>query len=128
MRMGGKWGKSRILEPGTLAEFTHRAFPDEDNRRGLGWDKPGLEPDSGASGNAGSWRSFGHSGFTGTLAWTDPERGWTVVILGNRICPDSENRTFIDEDIRTKALKIVDEALGFPERFVPASDRVGPRP
>ena len=128
MRMGGKWGKSRILEPGTLAEFTHRAFPDEDNRRGLGWDKPGLEPDSGASGNAGSWRSFGHSGFTGTLAWTDPERGWTVVILGNRICPDSENRTFIDEDIRTKALKIVDEALGFPDRFVPASDRVGPRP
>lgn len=128
MRKGGQWRDTHILDAGTLAEFSNRAFPNEDNRRGLGWDKPGLEPDTGASGNAGSWRSFGHSGFTGTLAWTDPERGWTVVILGNRICPDAENRTFIEEDIRTKALKIIDETLGFPDRFTPVSDRVGPRP
>ena len=114
---GGRWGGVQLVEATTIEAFTQRAFPNEDNRRGLGWDKPGLAPDEGASGNAGSWNSFGHSGFTGTLAWTDPERNWTVVILGNRICPDPENRTYIDEDIRTKALVIVEEALGHASRF-----------
>lgn len=127
MRMGGQWQGTRLVSESTLALFTNRAFEGEDNRRGLGWDKPGLEPDSGASGNAGSWSSFGHSGFTGTLAWTDPERGWTVVILGNRICPDADNRTYIDEDIRTKALAIVEDALGVDPRFPSASDEPAPR-
>ena len=117
MGRGGHWGGVQLVEATTIEAFAQRAFPDEENRRGMGWDKPGLAPDEGASGNAGSWRSFGHSGFTGTLAWTDPERDWTVVILGNRICPDSENQTYIDEDIRTKALVIVEEALGHNSRF-----------
>ncbi|MCH1582942.1 MAG: serine hydrolase [Flavobacteriales bacterium] len=117
MRLGGTWKGTRLVRAETVERFTQRAFPSEENRRGLGWDKPGLEPDTGASGNAGSWGSFGHSGFTGTLAWTDPDAGWTVVILGNRICPDAENRTYIDEDIRTKALSIVQDAVGTPSRF-----------
>lgn len=127
MRRGGSLNGIRLVEPSTVASFTSRAFPDEDNRRGLGWDKPGLEEDTGASGNAGSWSSFGHSGFTGTLAWTDPEAGWTAVILGNRICPDASNRTFIDEDIRTKALKIIEDALLIPSRFQEPGPVVGPR-
>ena len=127
MRRGGSLNGIRLVEPSTVASFTSRAFPDEDNRRGLGWDKPGLEEDTGASGNAGSWSSFGHSGFTGTLAWTDPEAGWTAVILGNRICPDASNRTFIDEDIRTKALEIIEDALLIPSRFQEPGPVVGPR-
>ena len=127
MRRGGSLNGIQLVEPSTVASFTSRAFPDEDNRRGLGWDKPGLEEDTGASGNAGSWSSFGHSGFTGTLAWTDPEAGWTAVILGNRICPDASNRTFIDEDIRTKALKIIEDALLIPSRFQEPGPVVGPR-
>ncbi len=117
MRHGGTWKGTRIVNEETLVNFTARAFPEEDSRRGTGWDKPGREPDTGASGNAGSWGSFGHSGFTGTLAWTDPEREWTAVILGNRICPDAENRIYIEEDIRTKVLEIVEQALGAPRRF-----------
>lgn len=127
MRRGGSLNGIRLVEPSTVASFTSRAFPDEDNRRGLGWDKPGLEEDTGASGNAGSWSSFGHSGFTGTLAWTDPEAGWTAVILGNRICPDASNRTFIDEDIRTKALEIIEDALLIPSRFQEPGPAVAPR-
>lgn len=119
LRRGGEWNGVRLVQPSTVTDFTSRAFPEEDNRRALGWDKPGLEEDSGASGNAGSWSSFGHSGFTGTLAWTDPEGEWTVVFLSNRICPDAENRTLIREDIRTKALLIVEEELGLPHRFDP---------
>ena len=119
MRRGGEWNGVRLVRPETVQDFTARAFPEEDNRRAIGWDKPGLEEDSGASGNAGSWSSFGHSGFTGTLAWTDPEGGWTAIFLSNRICPDAENRTLIDEDIRTKALWILEEELGLPHRFDP---------
>lgn len=126
MREGGVWRGIRLVEEETVREFTARAFPDEDNRRALGWDKPGIEIDTGASGNAGSWSSFGHSGFTGTLAWTDPEGDWTAVILANRVCPDAGNRLFVDEDIRTKALVIVQETLGLPSRFADAGgDRTG---
>ena len=119
MRRGGEWNGVRLVRPETVQDFTARAFPEEDNRRATGWDKPGLEEDSGASGNAGSWSSFGHSGFTGTLAWTDPKGGWTAIFLSNRICPDAENRTLIDEDIRTKALWIIEEEFGLPHRFDP---------
>ena len=117
MRRGGEWNGVRLLDSPTVKDFTARAFPEEDNRRAIGWDKPGLEEDSGASGNAGSWASFGHSGFTGTLAWTDPQAGWTAVFLSNRICPDPENKKLIQEDIRTKALFIIEEELALPHRF-----------
>lgn len=117
---GGVWRGTRIVRSETVAEFTRRAFPEEDNRRALGWDKPGLEPETGASGNAGSWSSFGHSGFTGTLAWTDPEGDWTAIILANRVCPDAGNRLYVDEDIRTKALVIIQESLNLPFRFADA--------
>ncbi len=127
MRLGGSRNGVQLVAPSTVADFTSRAFPQEDNRRGLGWDKPGLEEDTGASGNAGSWSSFGHSGFTGTLAWTDPAAGWTAVILGNRICPDAANRTYIDEDIRTKALEIIEDAVQSPGRFTASGPTVGPR-
>ena len=127
MRRGGSRNGIELLSPATVAEFTARAFPEEENRRGLGWDKPGLEEDTGASGNAGSWSSFGHSGFTGTLAWTDPKAGWTAVILGNRICPDAANRTYIDEDIRTKALEIIEDAVQSHSRFAEYGPTVGPR-
>ena len=119
VRQGGEWNGVRLVQPETVDAFTARAFLEEDNRRAIGWDKPGLEEDTGASGNAGSWSSFGHSGFTGTLAWTDPEGGWTAIFLSNRICPDAENRTLIEEDIRTKALWIIEEELGLPHRFDP---------
>lgn len=123
LRRGGEWNGIRLVQPETVDAFTTQAFPEEDNRRAIGWDKPGLEEDTGASGNAGSGSSFGHSGFTGTLAWTDPEGGWTAIFLSNRICPDAQNRTLIDEDIRTKALWIVEEELGLPHRFDPEAPR-----
>ncbi len=127
MRKGGSLNGVELIRDETMETFTQRAFPEEDNRRGIGWDKPGLEPNTGASGNAGGWSSFGHSGFTGTLAWTDPEAGWTMVFLSNRICPDAENRKLINEDIRTKALAIVQESLSVPGRFN-ESQQEAPKP
>ena len=49
MRHGGTWKGTRIVNEETLVNFTARAFPEEDSRRGTGWDKPGREPDTGAS-------------------------------------------------------------------------------
>ena len=109
--------------------YLPRLSPLRTTDAGLGWDKPGLEEDTGASGNAGSWSSFGHSGFTGTLAWTDPAAGWTVQSFwatASVLMPPTA--LYIDEDIRTKALEIVEDAVHSPEQIHSTpGPRVGPR-
>jgi beta-N-acetylhexosaminidase len=115
----GAFNNVQIVRPETLDEFTRRALPDRDVRRGLGWDKPGLEPDTGASCDEASAHSFGHSGFTGTLAWTDPKHELTFIFLSNRIHPNAENRTLITEDIRTRAMQMMYHAIGVTSRFEP---------
>jgi beta-glucosidase-like glycosyl hydrolase/CubicO group peptidase (beta-lactamase class C family) len=117
LRMGGEWYGTRILGTEALAVFTERTWPETKTRRGLGWDKPGLDPDTGASSDQASWQSFGHSGFTGTLAWTDPEAELTFIFLSNRIHPDPTNKTLIQEGIRTKAMSIVYGGIGVNSRF-----------
>lgn len=79
---GGKW-----VEPDTVALFTKRQS--EASSRGLGWDTRSAEGSS--SGSKFSMRSFGHTGYTGTSVWCDPERGAFVALLANRVHPSSEN-------------------------------------
>ena len=55
--------------------------------------------------------SFGHSGFTGTFAWADPEEEIVYVFLSNRIYPDAENKKLITEDIRTKIQEVIYQAI-----------------
>lgn len=117
IRGDGEWNGKRILTPDALTQFTERTWSELQVRRGLGWDKPGLEPDSGASCDEASWESFGHSGFTGTLVWIDPKAEMTFIFLSNRIHPDPQNRTLIREDIRTKAMSIVYQTLHINSRF-----------
>ena len=62
-------------------------FLDNNNRRGLGFDKP--EPiKGGPTCREASLSSFGHTGFTGTIAWADPETELLYIFLSNRIHPD----------------------------------------
>ncbi len=86
MLNGGRYGDARILEPTTIARWTARQNPDAS--RALGWDTP--SPPSSA-GRYFSPRSFGHTGFTGTSVWMDPERGVFVVLLTNRVDPTRAN-------------------------------------
>jgi CubicO group peptidase (beta-lactamase class C family) len=79
---GGRYGGARVLAPHTVARWTARQGPG--SSRALGWDTPA--PGSSA-GRHFSPRSFGHTGFTGTSLWVDPERGLFVVILANRVHP-----------------------------------------
>lgn len=83
---GGEYGGARVVRPQTLARWTAPQGPG--SSRALGWDTP-----SGTS-SAGRFfgpRSFGHTGYTGTSLWVDPERGIFVVILTNRVNPTAEN-------------------------------------
>jgi CubicO group peptidase (beta-lactamase class C family) len=86
---GGSLGSARIFRPATVRMFTQRQ--PGTGTRALGWDTPG-EPGTGAAGSRVSSRSFGHTGFTGTSIWVDPERGTWVVLLANRTYEDGPNR------------------------------------
>ena len=84
---GGSYGGVRLLKPSTVARWTARQRPDAS--RALGWDTP--SPRSSA-GRYFSPRSFGHTGFTGTSIWADPERELFVVLLTNRVNPTRDNQ------------------------------------
>ena len=98
-------------ESKTVESWTQRAYPKDENRRGIGFDKPALEHDEGPTCNLASEMSFGHSGFTGTLLWVDPQYDLVYVFLSNRTYPDSDNKKLITMDIRTEIQRVVMEHL-----------------
>ena len=55
--------------------------------------------------------SFGHSGFTGTLAWADPDVKLNYVFLSNRVHPEMTNRKIITLDIRREIQRVLYEAI-----------------
>ena len=72
-----------LLPPATLAEMTRVQAQDGATRRGIGFAL--WSPDPEASSNPFSERAFGHTGFTGTSLWMDPERDLTVAVCTNRV-------------------------------------------
>ena len=56
-------------------------------------------------------KSFGHTGFTGTIAWADPEDEIIYVFLSNRTYPDSSNNNLLDNNIRTEVQRFIHEAI-----------------
>ena len=69
----GFYGGKRFFKQETIQKFNHRYYKEDNVRRGLGFDKPQLDPEIKASCGCVSSKSFGHSGFTGTYTWVDPE-------------------------------------------------------
>jgi CubicO group peptidase (beta-lactamase class C family) len=84
---GGVFEHRRIVSRATLEKFTARAGV-PDSSRALGWDTP--SPNSSA-GDLLSPRAFGHTGFTGTSMWIDPEKKLFFILLSNRVHPTREN-------------------------------------
>jgi CubicO group peptidase (beta-lactamase class C family) len=84
---GGEYGGVRILRPQTIARWTAPQGPG--SSRALGWDTPSGES---SAGHYFSARSFGHTGYTGTSIWIDPERSLFVILLTTRVNPTSENQ------------------------------------
>jgi beta-glucosidase-like glycosyl hydrolase/CubicO group peptidase (beta-lactamase class C family) len=106
---GGQYGGKRYLQEATLQRFTAQA--DANNYRGLGWDKAPQGKVYGYIPSYASESSFGHSGFTGTLVWLDPQYELLIVILANRVHPDASNEKWIKEHMRRKIGDVVYEAM-----------------
>ena len=100
----GYANNQQFLSKFTIKKFTSAPYKDNLNRRGIGFDKPEVNPEVTAYTPArqSSMESFGHTGFTGTFAWADPANDLIVIFLSNRVYPDASNNKLAQNDIRTK--------------------------
>ena len=104
---GGVYAHRRILKRATIAQFT-APQPLSNGTRTLGWAVP---TEGSSSGHYFSTHSFGHTGFTGTSIWIDPDRQLFVVLLTNRVNPTRENQKIAQ--VRPALHDAVMQALGF---------------
>jgi CubicO group peptidase (beta-lactamase class C family) len=108
----GEYGGRRYISQAAVEEFTRVQFPLNDNRRGMGFDKPVLDRNQeGPCSSEASSQSFGHSGFTGTFVWTDPAEQLVYVFLSNRVYPDAENTKLAKLNIRTNIQEVIYKAI-----------------
>ncbi|MCC2547176.1 serine hydrolase [Hymenobacter sp. BT175] len=105
----GKYGGQQLLKPETVAEYTKCQFC-PDNRRALGFDRPAANPSVNSAKNA-SQSSFGHTGFTGTYFWVDPQYDLTVIFLSNRVNPTRRNNKISDLSVRSHILQLAIDAV-----------------
>lgn len=104
---GGTFGGVRLLAPPTVARWT--SVQDPGSSRALGWDTPS---DESSAGRYASARAFGHTGWTGTSLWIDPERGLFIVLLANRVHSrgSSATHTKLRRDVGDVVLRAVIDA------------------
>lgn len=99
---------STMFKQSTIQKFTSYAFENSQIRRGLGFDKPYSNNDYGEYPNKNlSKTSFGHTGFTGTMFWVDPEKKLTIVLLTNRVYPSRKNESFYTNNVRSKLIDLL---------------------
>ncbi len=108
----GFYGGKRYFNADIMDDFNTCYYCDKNVRRGVGFDKPQLGS-VGPTCGCVSMTSFGHSGFTGTFAWADPEAEIVYVFLSNRTFPDPENRKLIKSDLRSKIQEVIYEAIDY---------------
>lgn len=111
----GIYGGEQYFLPGTIYTFSQKQW--ENNRRGIGWDRPNLKPGTGPTSSYASYKSFGHTGFTGTIAWADPAFNLVYVFLSNRTYPNSGNRKLIYLNIRTRIQDIIYKSIFEFEKY-----------
>ena len=98
MLNGGIYGWKRIFNTQSVTDFTMRASTIEGSSRALGWDTPSGQASGGVY---LSKSSFGHTGFTGTSLWIDPENQIFVILLTNAVHPNRnfKNPNYLAESI-----------------------------
>lgn len=104
----GQYGGYRYYKPGTVRLFTNKQF--DKSRRGLGWDKPIQSDWSSPTSLKASPKTFGHTGFTGTCMWVDPEFNLVYVFLSNRVYPDRNNK-LNSANIRSRIQDVIYESI-----------------
>ena len=103
---GGRYGGVQWVSPSTVKQFTQA----QAGHRGLGFDKPPRDGDYLMAPSASS-ASFGHSGFTGTLLWVDPEEELVFVFLSNRVHPQASNWRLNQTGVRQRVHEAIYQAI-----------------
>lgn len=112
----GYYGGETYMAASSLSEFTKVQYPERQNRRGLGFDKPFINNYLYRQHNAypapdASPESYGHGGFTGTFTWVDPAKQVIFIFLTNRIYPTRRNSLLSDSGIRSAMLQAVYDSI-----------------
>ncbi|MCB0494045.1 MAG: serine hydrolase [Cyclobacteriaceae bacterium] len=105
----GSYGGQQFFKPETIELFTQKQY--DSNRRGLGWDKPTVSEWNGPTSLYASPKTFGHTGFTGTAVWVDPEFDLVFVFLSNRVYPDMLNTKLLTGNIRPRIQDIIYQSI-----------------
>lgn len=112
----GSYNGKQYLSEATVREFTKVQYPENGNRRGLIFDKPDLNnheltlADSYPAPSA-SPESFGHSGFTGTFVWADPQTQMVYIFLSNRVYPSRTHSNIYKYNIRSAVQQVFYDAI-----------------
>jgi len=106
---GGEYQGKKFLENSTVETFTQIQFKENNNRRGLGFDKPMIENDTLSYEDSypsplADPSGYGHSGFTGTFFWVDPATELIYIFLSNRVYPTREKQAIYELNIRKAIL------------------------
>jgi beta-N-acetylhexosaminidase len=104
----GTYGGIQYYKPETISLFTAKKF--KSSRRGIGWDKPIQSDPSSPTSLFASPRTFGHTGFTGTCIWVDPEFDLVYIFLSNRVYPDRNNK-LSNANIRTRIQDVIYKSI-----------------
>jgi len=112
----GYYDYKQYISKSTLKEFTKIQYPENDNRRGLGFDKPLIGNDTLPINKAYpapevSAESFGHAGFTGTFVWADPTNDLVFIFLSNRVYPSRTHRNIYNLNVRPKVQQVFYQAM-----------------
>ena len=107
---GGYYGGERFFNARTVKRFNTCYFCNKNVRRGVGFDKPQLE-EKGPTCGCVSRNSFGHSGFTGTYTWADPDAEIVYVFLSNRTYPSATNTLLIKSGLRTRIQQAIYDSI-----------------
>ncbi|MCM1451475.1 MAG: serine hydrolase [Clostridium sp.] len=107
----GTYGGERIFSEETTNLFTDSKSPN--SHRGLGFDKPYLEnPDYSSTVARATPSTYGHTGYTGTVFWVDPEYDLIFVFLNNRVDPTRNNDAWLKVAPRSALMNAVYDSLG----------------
>lgn len=112
----GFYGGERYISEKTIREFTRTQFPGSMNRRGLGFDKPLINNRQAAPGRSYPARevspsSYGHSGYTGTFVWADPDNQLLFIFFSNRVYPTRANNKIFSLNTRFAMQQVIYDCI-----------------
>jgi beta-N-acetylhexosaminidase len=105
----GSYGGVQFFKPETINFFTTKQYAN--SRRGLGWDRPIMSDWNSPVSMYASSKTFGHTGFTGTCIWVDPEFNLVYVFLSNRVNPDMTNNKILSANIRPRIQEVIYQSI-----------------